>query len=310
MNQEPYLSIVSPVYMAEDIVDELVRRIREVAEGLNEPYEIILVFDCSPDDSWTKIEANCQQYPEVKGVKLSRNFGQHPAITAGLSVAKGEWVVVMDCDLQDQPEEIPRLLAKAEEGFDLVFAQREIRQDKRWKRLVSRYFYQVLGYLTNTDQDPSIANFGVYNRKVVKAILAMKDYIKYFPTMVKWVGFHRSKIPVEHAARFSGETSYSFSRLVRLALDIMLSFSDRPLRLTVRLGVLISAGAFLGAIVNLIRALIGDITVLGYSSLIISLWFLIGIVITILGMLGLYIGRIFDQVKERPVFIIDKTHNV
>lgn len=300
-----FLSIVSPVYKANDIVDELVLRISNTIDKINPNYEIILVDDGCPNNSWNAIQNACRQNKNVKGVKLSRNFGQHSAITAGLKLAQGEWIVVMDCDLQDQPEEIEKLLRKAEEGYDIVYAKREIRLDNYFKKQFSRMFYFLLGYLTDTKQDPEIANFGIYNKKVINAILELNDYVKYFPTMVKWVGFNSTGISVSHGSRYSGKTSYNFKGLLKLALNTILSFSDKPLRLTVKLGLLISCISFFYAIFNIYKYFTGKIEVLGYSSLIISIWFLAGIIITILGVLGLYIGKIFDQAKQRPTYIID-----
>jgi dolichol-phosphate mannosyltransferase len=304
-----FLSIVSPVYRGENSVAELVRRCRDALVKITGDFEIILVEDGSPDGSWEAIERECRQDDRVVGVKLSRNFGQHYAITAGLRRSKGRWVVVMDCDLQDRPEEIERLLAKALEGYDLVFARRVQRADGLVKRLSSAVFYRVLGFLTDTQQDPSIGNFGIYSRKVIAAILAMDDQVKYFPTMVKWVGFRSAAVEVDHAQRLEGKTSYNFKKLLDLAINVILSFSDKPLRLTVRLGLVISVTAFCFALYNVYLYLVGRITVLGFASLIVSLWLLSGIMITLIGMLGLYIGRIFDQTKHRPTFIIDQVLN-
>lgn len=305
----PLISVVSPVYRAEALIAELVRRTVASVSTLTADFEVILVDDRSPDDSWERLHRAAASDPRIRAIRLSRNFGQHKAITAGLTHCRGEWVVVMDCDLQDQPEEIPQLFAKAQEGYDLVFARRVERQDTFLKRFFSRAFYRVLSYLTETHQDPAIANFGIYHRKVVQAVLAMKDSIRYFPTMVRWVGFRIAAVPVEHAGRGGGTSSYNFRRLTHLALDIMLSYSDKPLRLAVKLGLAVSSLAFLLAMIMLVRFLRGEIGVLGYTSLIISIWLFSGIIISVLGMVGLYIGKTFEQVKERPLFLIDEVVN-
>lgn len=305
----PHLSVVSPVYLAENSVAELVRRCRDTLTKITDDFEIILVEDGSPDGSWEAIQHECSQDDCVVGVKLSRNFGQHYAITAGLQRSRGRWVVVMDCDLQDRPEEIERLLAKALEGYDLVFARRVQRADGLIKRLSSALFYRVLGYLTDTQQDPSIGNFGIYHRKVIDAVLAMNDHVKFFVTMVKWVGFRSTGVEVDHAERADGKTTYTLKKLIDLAINVILSFSDKPLRLTVRLGLAISATAFLFAFYNVYLYFAGRIGVLGFTSLIVSMWLLSGIMITLIGMLGLYVGRIFDQTKQRPTFIIDQVLN-
>lgn len=302
----PYLSIVSPVYRAEKIVPELVERIRKSVLKITDNFEIILVEDCGPDNSWTAIELECKNDTRVKGIKLSRNFGQHYAITAGLDYAKGEWVVVMDCDLQDLPEEIPCLYNKTIEGYDIVLARRYERQDKFLKRLSSKLFYSTLSYLTGTKQDNSIANFGIYHQKVIKAICSMKESIKYFPTMVRWVGFNKTAINVQHAERLEGGSSYNLKRLLNLALDIILAYSDKPLRLTVKSGLIISFSAFVFALITFIRAIFHDIEVSGYASLIISIWLFSGLIIFTLGIMGLYLGKTFEGVKGRPPYIVNK----
>jgi polyisoprenyl-phosphate glycosyltransferase len=303
----PLLSVVSPVYRAENILPELVRRIHASIAAITEDYEIILVDDRGPDNSWDRIQEEAARDPRIRGVRLSRNFGQHKAITAGLAHAKAEWIVVMDCDLQDQPEEIPALYHHAiQEGYDLVFARRVERQDTWLKRAGSQAFYRVLSYLTGTQLDPAIANFGIYHRRVIDAVLAMGDSIRYFPTMVRWVGFRAGGRAVAHAERPEGTSSYSLRGLINLALDIILSYSDKPLRLTVKLGLGISAAAFLMVVITLLRYLHGDIWEPGYTSLIISIWLFAGLTLSVLGMVGLYVGKSFEQAKNRPLFILDK----
>lgn len=300
------LSIVSPVYRAEKVLPELVNRIESAVTQITSDFEIILVEDASPDPSWETIELLAQANSRIKGLKLSRNFGQHYAITAGLDHAKGDWVVVMDCDLQDRPEEIPALFEKAQEGFDVVLARRANRQDRFLKRLSSKIFYRTLAWLTGSHQDETIANFGIYHQKVIREITGMRESIRYFPTMVRWVGFRQTAIDVVHAANEERGSSYNFKRLFNLALDIMLAYSDKPIRLTVKLGLLVALTGFLFAIFTLVRYLQGDIIVAGYASLIISLWMLTGFLLVTLGMVGLYVGKTFEGVKKRPIYIVEK----
>lgn len=310
MKNNIHLSIVSPVYRSENIVEELVKQIKKNVSTITDDFEIILVNDYSPDNSWQKITEECAKDKRVKGINLSRNFGQHYAITAGLNYTQGEWVVVMDCDLQDRPDEIPNLYRKAQEGWDTVFAQRVERSDKFLKRFLSKLFYKFFSYLTETKQDPSVANFGIYNRCVINAILEMKDQIRFFPTMVQWVGFRKFYLPVEHASRFEGKSSYNFKGLFRLALNSMLAFSDKPLRLTIKTGFTIATLSFLIAVVYFILYLMGQIQVLGFTTLILSVWFLAGVIMLILGVVGLYVGKVFEKVKERPIFIIQNKCNL
>ena len=302
----PIISFVSPVYRAEKILDKLVKEINKVMLKLDVSYEIILVDDRSPDNSWKVIQEIAKNQNHVKGYRLSKNFGQHPTIMAGLSQAKGEWIVVMDCDLQDHPAEVEKLYNKAIEGFDVVFAKRTVRKDSFLKKLSSKVFSVLYGYLTDTNFDNSIANFGIYNKKVIKSVLDMQDYIKSFPLFVKWVGYNSYAIEVTHFEREEGKSTYTIKKLVKLAFDTIISFSNKPLKLFVKFGVLISFMAFISGIYTIYKYLNGEIEVLGYSSLILSIWFLSGVLITITGIVGIYIGKIFDQAKNRPSFIIDK----
>lgn len=308
--KNPHISVISPVFRGEKMLDELVSRVSAAVGSITNDYEIILVNDASPDQSWAEICRICDLHKKVIGVNLSRNFGQHYAITAGLSYATGEWIVVMDCDLQDRPEEIPHLYSKALEGFDSVFAQRVIRHDTFFKKLSSKLFYLLFSYLTETSQDASIANFGIYHRKVVDAVLSMGDSMRYFPAQVQWVGFRKGVLPVDHSERAEGKSSYSFNKLFRLALDTMISFSDKPLRIMVKFGSLIVLLSILAGLYFFVKWLCGGVVVLGYTSIMISVWFLAGVVVSLLGVVGLYQGKMFDKIKDRPIFIVSETRNV
>lgn len=309
MDREGKLSVVVPVYMGEAFLAELYDRVKRAITGINMEFELILVNDASPDLSWDHILRLCQYDRRVKGINLSRNFGQHYAITAGLSYITGGWCVVMDCDLQDLPEDIPVLFNKALEGYDSVFARRVVRQDSWFKRVQSKLFYSLFGYLTDTKMDCSVANFGVYHRKVIDAILAMKDRVRFFPTMVQWVGFRSVSCPVKHDERKQGKSSYSLRQLIRLAGESMIAFSDKPLRLCVGIGFGIAAVAFIVAAVCFVARFLGVITVSGFTSLMISVWFIGGILIMSLGLVGVYVGKTFDQVKGRPTFIVAECVN-
>lgn len=304
-----HLSVVSPVYRAEKCLDELVSQIKAQVEKITTDYEIILVEDCGPDNSWMVIERLCKENNKVLGIKLSRNFGQHYAITAGLDQSLGDWVVVMDCDLQDRPDQIPKFYKKAMEGFDVVQGRREDRQDNVFKKSFSWIFYRLLSYLSGYNQDSTIANFGIYNRKVINSIVSMRETIRFFPTMVAWVGFKKTAITIEHAKRAEGRTSYTFGKLLNLALDIILAYSDKPLRIIVKLGLITSIASFLYLFYNLYKYLTGQIIVMGYASLITSIWFLSGLMMLMLGIVGLYIGKTFESTKNRPIYLIDKKIN-
>ena len=298
------LSIVSPVYKAEKIVPFLVDRINKTVSGITNDYEIILVEDGGPDNSWLEIEKIAVADPKVIGIKLSRNFGQHNAITAGLDHAKGEWIVVMDCDLQDRPEEIENLYKKAMEGFDIVLARRVKRMDGFFKKIKSKIFYKLFSYLTGTEQDSAVANFGIYNRKVIESIKLMGDYFRVFPILVQWVGFNRCYLDVEHSARLEGKSTYSNIKLYILAFDMIISFSDKPMRIGMSMGIFVSFLSILLSLYYLILYFLGIILVPGYASLAILITFSSGLILTFLGLVGSYVGKISLQVKERPSYIV------
>lgn len=300
------LSFVSPVYLGENSIIQLVIEIEKVANKLKLPYEIILVDDRSPDQSWSVIQEIARNNPNLKGIRLSRNFGQHPAIMAGLSQAEGDWIVVLDCDLQDQPKEVEKLYKVAMEGYDIVLAKRSNRKDTIFKKITSKLFSKTYSYLTDVQFDNSIANFGIYNRKVIEEVIRMNDYLKSFPLFVNWLGFRSIGIDVEHEQRRSGTSSYSIKKLLKLAFDTIISFSNKPLKIVVKFGLFISLISFIFGSYTIYKYFNHDINVLGYSSLIVSIWFLSGVIITIIGVVGIYIGKIFDQSKNRPAYIIDK----
>jgi polyisoprenyl-phosphate glycosyltransferase len=303
------LSIVVPVYQAENMLAELIKRIISSVSNIADDYEIVLTDDGSNDKSWRIIGEICALNSRIKALKLSRNFGQQHAITAGLDYCTGKWVIVMDCDLQDKPEEIPNLYRKAMEGFDIVFAKRMNRKDIFWTKLFSKLFYSLYSYLTGIKQDATIANFGIYSNKVIAVIKNMKEPMRAFSPMARWVGFTRTSIEVEHGERFKDKSSTTINKRINLALDIIISYSDKPLRIIISMGFLISVASFVAALVLLYRYLKGEIAVLGYTSIMISVWLLGGVIIFILGVIGLYISRIFSGIKNRPLYIVDEKLN-
>ncbi|MGI8561620.1 MAG: glycosyltransferase family 2 protein [Luteimonas sp.] len=303
------LSVVSPVYGCEFCLEELVERIKSATHDTGMALEIILVDDGSPDDSWSRIGEIATKYREVRGLRLSRNFGQHYAISAGIEHARGELVAVMDCDLQDLPEELPRLVAAAQAGNDAVFAQRSERQDSAFKRLGSYAFYRLLSYLTDVRQEHSSANFGVFSRKVIDTVNRMPESDRFFSLMVKWTGFQTALVPVRHAERSAGASGYSLRKLLRLAINVVLSYSDKPLRLVVKLGLAFSGIALLIVALSVYRYSVGDVAVAGFTSIVASIWLLGGIMIFCLGVTGLYLGRLFNDAKGRPYYIVSEQLN-
>lgn len=292
------------------MLEELVSRVEAAVKSVTEDYEIILVNDCSPDDSWAKMKEICAKDMKVKGINLSRNFGQHNAITAGLTASTGEWVVVMDCDLQDRPEEIPNLYQKALEGYDTVFAELIERDDKFMKKFTSRAFSYFFAYFTDSPVERKTNNFGIYHRKVVDAVLSMGDYIRCFPVEVRWVGFRIGYHPVVKDARAEGTSGYTWTKLFAFAFNNIIAFSNKPLRMAMRLGFYIVLAAILLVMYFVIRYLAGGIGVSGFTTLVVSVWLIAGILISLIGMVGIYLGSVFDKVKDRPMFIVKEKCNL
>ena len=303
------ISVVSPVYCAAPIIDKLVARVSEELSKLTSSFEIILVEDRGPDNSWEKIQENCKHFSYVKGIRLAKNSGQQHAMQCGLDASRGEIVITMDCDLQDDPAEFKKLLDKSKEGYDIVVARRKDRQDSLLKKFMSRAFNRLMGYLTGTEQDSAVANFVLFKRKVVDTLAEMNDYNRYYPMMIQWVGFNKAKVDIKHAERDIGGSSYSFKKRISLALDAILAFSDKPLRLTLKFGVLVSILSILVAAILVWVHFTGERNVPGWTSLAVLLSFFSGIIISILGMVGLYVGKTFESVKRRPTYIIDTMEN-
>lgn len=300
------ISVIIPVYHGENFLSPLVQKLKSTFIELQVSYEIILVDDRSPDNSWAIMQELYQKHSELKIIRLSRNFGQQPAIIAGLSESYSTWSIVMDCDLQDQPSEIKKLYKKAKEGYDSVLARRINRQDTFRKKATSKLFSTVFTILTDIKFNNEIGNFGIYNEKVINQVLKIGDHLIAFPLFCKWVGFKQIEIPIEHAKRHSGKTSYTYTKLIRLAFNTLISFSNKPLKIFAKLGIILSSFSFLVGLYYLYQSLKGNIDLLGFSSLIISIWFLSGLIIASIGITGIYIGKIFDQTKNRAPFIIDE----
>ncbi|MEX2512887.1 MAG: glycosyltransferase family 2 protein [Cyclobacteriaceae bacterium] len=301
-----YISVVIPVYESEGFLVELMERLEAVLQTICSDFEIILVDDRSRDRSWEKIEQLAKGRNFIKGLRLSRNFGQHQAITAGLQNVSGEWVVVMDADLQDAPESILGLLNKARYGYEVVLARRIGRKDTWWVRMYSKCFYGVMTYMTGIYHDPAVGNFGIYHKQVIEQVLAMREHVRYFPSMVRWVGFRQTTYDVPHSPSKGVKSNYDFRKRFQLGLVALMAFSDKPLRLTIKIGMMVSSMGFLFALVTLFRYSNGSILVPGYASLIVSIWILSGMILMTLGLVGLYVGKIFEGVKNRPLFIVDQ----
>ena len=292
------------MYCNADCIDLLIEELLTVLEQISPLFEIILVDDGSPDDVWFHIMKKAAHDARLRGIRFTRNFGQHLAITAGIDYCRGEWVVVMDGDFQDLPGAIPALFAKAQSGFDVVFARRRHRKDSSFKRRSSAWFYRLFNYLADSDMDPAVANFGIYSRRVIEQFRTMRERSRLFPLFIRWLGFRTAFVDVEHGKRGAGKTAYTLRKRLRLGLDTILSMSNKPLKLAVKTGFIIAFLAFVFGIVEIVRYLVWGIPVAGWTSMIVSLYFIGGLLLAMLGILGLYIGRMYDEVKKRPLYVV------
>ena len=299
----PHISVVIPLYKCSLFINELGRRLINTLPSISEDFEIIFVNDASPENDWEIVVELSKKDKRIKGINLSRNFGQHYAITAGLDNAKGEWVVVMDGDLQDQPEEINKLYDKATEGYDVVFAKRIFRMDKPLKKLMSKLFYKIFDYFTDNTSDNLIANFGIFNKRVISNFILLRENNRCFPLFIKWMGFNTTYVDIKHSSRKNGKSSYNFRKLINLAIDIIVSHSNKPLKLSIKFGFILSVFALVYLLYLIIRSFYLDVP-LGWTSIMAAIFFIGGLIFANLGLIGIYIGKIFNEVKNRPLFIV------
>jgi dolichol-phosphate mannosyltransferase len=303
------ISVVSPVYMAEKIISELVKRISVELEAITDDFEIILVDDCGPDNSWEEIKKQCKVKPFVKGIKLSRNFGQHYAVSAGIAKAKGDVVVLMDCDLQDNPKDIHQLIAKHKEGYDVVFTKRKKRKHSFIKKVYAFIYNRLFTFFSKGDYDIDSGSLVLFSNRVAKEFNKLEDKDRLYLQMLKWIGFRSTSIIVEHNTRFKGKSSYSFVKLVKIGLQGWTSHSDKLLKLSVYFGFLLSLVSIIASLFIVIKYFFYDLLP-GWPSIIVTILFSTGIILMSIGVLGIYVGKIFEQSKNRPLYIIDKSINL
>ncbi len=298
------LSVVIPVYKAEGCLQELYRRLVGSLEALRLTFEIVMVEDCGGDDSWRVIAELAGRDARLRGFKLSRNFGQHNAITAGLDQARGDWTVIMDCDLQDKPEDIGRLIEKTREGYDVVIGRSVVRRDSWIKQLAASAFYRMFSWFAGYRYDDGVRSFRIMSRDATEALRSMREQMRSIGPLGAWIGFSSTYLEVELKPRQAGRSSYDMRRLLRLAFDNIVAFSDKPLRISISVGFAMSGCAFLYGLYIFTRAIMHNIPVPGWSSLITSLYFIGGLILANLGVVGVYVGKIFDEAKKRPLYLI------
>lgn len=303
------ISVVIPMYGCRAAVNELHRRLCENLEKLTNSFEIIMVDDCCPQNSWEEIVKICEKDKRVKGIHLSRNFGQIKAITAGLDQSRGDWVVVMDCDLQDRPESIIELYNKAQEGYDVVFARRKGRKDTWLTKRLSKLFYKVYDYFTDGNFDSSICNFSISKRKVIDSYCRMREHNRAFVMFVRWLGFNQTAIELEADKRFEGKSSYNLKKKMKMAFEIITSQSNKPLLFSVKVGFFIALLSLIYIIYLVVRTLAFGDVLIGWTSIMASIYLATGILLCAIGVAGIYIGNIFEEAKNRPIYIISEILN-
>jgi dolichol-phosphate mannosyltransferase len=298
-------SFVIPVFNERETLPELHQRLSQVIDGLDGEAELLFVDDSSHDGSDELLAELGRRDPRVRVLTLARNFGHQVAITAGLDHAAGEAVIVMDADLQDPPEVVPDLIARWQEGYEVVYAVRRQRSGESWlKRKTAAWFYRLLRWIAHTEMPLDAGDFRLIDRRAVDAFRRMRERARYVRGMISWVGFRQIGVPYDRAERYAGEPKYSYRKSLALAVDGLVSFSNAPLRLALMAGFLFSSLAFLVGVFAIVAKLSGAFTVPGWASILVVISFLGGIQLTLMGMLGLYVGRIYEEVKARPIYIL------
>ena len=299
------ISIVIPLYNESESIEHLFARLTPVLVGLDLNYEIICVNDGSQDDTFKRLIELNQQDSTIKIVSLSRNFGKEIALTAGIDYASGAAVIPIDADLQDPPELIEKLIAKWREGYDVVYATRRSRQGDTWlKRISARAFYRTIGRMSHVPIPVNTGDFRLLDRRVVEAIKKLPERTRFMKGLFAWVGYKQTSVLFDREPRHSGQTTWNYWKLWNFALDGIISFSFLPLKVWSYVGVTISVVSLLYALMLVIRTLIFGVDVPGYASLMVAILFLGGIQLITLGVLGEYLGRVYEEVKGRPLYFV------
>jgi glycosyltransferase involved in cell wall biosynthesis len=305
-----FLSVIVPMYNEEEVIEVTYRRLKVVLDTLGESYEIIFVNDGSRDKTSDIVRGMCKVDQGVKLVEFSRNFGHQIAVTAGMDHANGRAVVLIDADLQDPPELIVDMVARWREGYDVVYGKRIGRKGESWfKKTTAAMFYRLLRSMTSVNIPVDTGDFRLMDRKVCDALTSMRERSRFIRGMVSWAGFKQTSVDYVRDERFAGETKYPLRKMIRLSLDAMTSFSTKPLKIAGILGFILSAAGFIYLIIVLYQHFFTDTTTQGWTSLVaISLLFH-GITLSLLGVLGEYIGRTYEEAKRRPLYFVSETLN-
>jgi glycosyltransferase involved in cell wall biosynthesis len=304
-NAHVRLSVVVPVHNEADVLSRFLERLVAVLESLEGGWEVVFVEDSSTDRTWQMVREAAARDTRIRGLRLSRGFGHQGALTAGTSTAKGDLVITMDGDLQHPPETIPQLVTKTEQGYDVVYAVRSpIDSERRGTILRAHAFYWVLNHLARLDLPDGVADFRCMSRPVVDALVSMPERSRFLRGMTRWVGFRQTVVEYNRAPRAGGRSKYTVGPMLRLALDAVISFSTLPLRVASILGIIVSLiGAAYGGVI-VIQRLVGDVVVPGYTSLLVTVLLLGGVQLACIGIIGEYLGRVYEESKARPLFLV------
>ncbi len=299
----PEFSVVIPIYNEEETIPELCRRLTAVLEKLG-TYEIILVDDGSKDGSWKLITQLHEQDTRIKGISFSRNFGHHNAVFAGLDHIQGDVIILMDGDLQDQPEEIPKLLNKSKEGYDIVQGIVQKRHVNPLQNLLSRVFHSLFVKISTVDPKTRIGLFRCLTKPVVESIKKLPERAVFFGGIISWVGFKTAHVPVERAKRYAGKSKYNFLKRFALAMNAITSFSERPLIFIFQVGIMVFIFSLFMFGYAIFRKIFYNVAIIGWTSLFASIFFSTGLITSSLSIIGLYISKLFIEIKQRPRYII------
>lgn len=303
--------MVVPLRDEEDVLPLLVERLVTVLDGLGEEWEVILVDDGSRDGTYALAVELHGRDPRIKVARLSRGFGHQIALTAGLDLARGEGVITMDGDLQHPPELIPELVARWKAGDEIVYGVMEQRRgESRFKDWSARAFYRVLGRLADVEVPPAAGDFRLVDRRALEAFSAMRESHRYLRGMFSWVGFRQSGVPYVSPPRPAGRSKYSGMRMARLAADALVGFSSRPLRIGLALGFAVSLASIVFGLSALVTKLLGVFVVPGWTSIMVLVGVVGGIQLIVLGVIGEYVGHVFDEVKRRPLYVVSRVHGL
>jgi glycosyltransferase involved in cell wall biosynthesis len=309
-HRHPYVSVVVPAFNEEGSIEATYRRLTDVLTGLEVRYELIFVNDGSTDNTLDLLERAATADPCVKIVDFSRNFGHQIAVTAGIDHARGDVVVLIDADLQDPPELIAEFLDKWREGYDVVYAIRQRREGETWfKRVTAHWFYRVLRSMTDIDIPLDTGDFRLMSRDVATTLSRIRERHRFLRGMISWIGYRQVGIPYQRAERFAGDSKYPLRKMIKFSVDGITSFSFRPLQFATQAGLVVAVCGFLGIFFVLFEKLFTHDTITGWASLMVVVLFLGGIQLLMLGILGEYIGRIYDEVRGRPMYIVRQTKN-